>query len=72
MGRGKEKKMLHGGIVTIVFHTGCVLSSCPNTTLPDSHAFPTLYLVLWKVAGGHSGSEIGLCGATFETTFPSR
>lgn len=45
---------------------------CLNVTLLYSHSFPTLYFVLWKVAGGHSGFEIGLSGATFETTFPSR
>lgn len=45
---------------------------CPNVTLPYSYSFSTLCFVPWKVAGGHSGSETGLCGATFETTFPFR
>lgn len=43
-----------------------------DAILPHAYSFPTLYSVPWKVAGGHSGSETGLFGATFETTFPSR
>lgn len=49
-------------------------SSLPYLSVPCpySRSFPILCFVLWKVAEGHSGSETGLCGATFETTFPSR
>ena len=54
-----------------VSHCLCLVF-LPKCHPPHSHSFPTLCFVLWKVAGGQSGSEIGLCGATFETTFPFR